>query len=46
MNPKKYNKASLSLEERLIRTIAASKNKTIVNVSYETIGNVTVININ
>lgn len=46
MSPKKCEvKKELPIKEQLIRAIVASRNRTIVNVNYETHENVTVINI-
>jgi hypothetical protein len=46
MHPKKCEeKREYTLEELFTRLIVASKHKNIVNVSYETHGNITVINI-
>jgi hypothetical protein len=46
MHHKKCDEIKLPIEEQFVRAIVASKNKSIVNVSYEREGNITVINFN
>lgn len=46
MNQKKCEfKMEIPIKEQIIRSIVKSRNKTIVNVTYETHNNATVINI-